>query len=164
MLPATNTKYRWWREKVNHILEANLGYRVETLAQTRGAGREGGHVDLLRIQSVSTNSAPTNMLKNKLLPLFNVYMVPVFHPDLHLENICFTNSQIKSQLKAVWKCDWHQSILYYCVCLHFGFDYWCVVTSCYSKDTLSLFSVLGFLIVTPKKLSALYFYFLIIWF
>lgn len=149
---------------MNHILEANLGYRVETLAQTRGAGREGGHVDLLRIQSVSTNSAPTNMLKNKLLPLFNVYMVPVFHPDLHLENICFTNSQIKSQLKAVWKCDWHQSILYYCVCLHFGFDYWCVVTSYYSKDTLSLFSVLGFLIVTPKKLAALYFYFLIIWF
>lgn len=69
---------------MNHILEASLGYRVETLAQTRGAG--GKNVYLLWIQSASTSS-PINMLKNKLLPLFNVYMVPVFHPDLHLENI-----------------------------------------------------------------------------
>lgn len=141
---------------MNHILEANLGYRVETLAQTRGGGE---YVDLLWVQSVPTNSAPTKS-KNKL-PLFNVYMVPVFHPDLHLENICFTNSQIKSQLKQFGNVTGTKA---YCVCLHFCFDYWCVAASYYSEDTLSLFSVLGFLIVSPKKLTALCFYFLIIWF
>lgn len=129
---------------MNHILEANLGYRVETLAQTSGGGEACGLwiCSGFNLFQPILLPQPCSKSKNKLLPLFSVYMVPVFHPDLHLENICFTNSQIKSPLKAVWKCDWHQSILYYCVCLHFCFDYWCVVASYYSKDTLSLFSVL----------------------
>lgn len=103
-----------------------------------------------------TNSAPTAILKknnyrNQTTPSAWCVCGSCFHSDLHLESICFTNSQIKSQLKAVQKYDWPQSILYCYACLHLCFDYWCVVADYYSKDASSLFSVQGLLIGHSQK-------------